>query len=85
MQSAILRYVYTLRLIGPISYLGACYIRAKVTKCQDIKSFVLLRDVYPINPKRTIEIINSRMYKDVYRYILEFIISIVFETSSTIN
>ena len=29
-------------------------------------SFVLLRDVYPINPKRTIEIINSR---DVYRYI----------------
>ena len=38
-------------------------------------SFVLLRDVYAINPKRTIEIINSR---DVYRYILEFIISIVF-------
>ena len=29
-------------------------------------SFVLLRDVYPINPKRTVEIINSR---DVYRYI----------------
>ena len=29
-------------------------------------SFVLLRDVYPINPKRTIEIISSR---DVYRYI----------------
>ena len=28
-----LRYVYTLRLIGPISYLGACYIRTKVTKC----------------------------------------------------
>ena len=28
-----LRYVYTLRLIGPISYLGACYIHAKVTKC----------------------------------------------------
>ena len=26
-----LRYVYTLRLIGPISYLGACYIRTKVT------------------------------------------------------
>ena len=29
-------------------------------------SFVLLRDVYPINPKRIIEIINSR---DVYIYI----------------
>ena len=29
----ILRYVYTLRLIGPISYLGACYIRTTVTKC----------------------------------------------------
>ena len=28
-----LSYVYTLRLIGPISYLGACYIRTKVTKC----------------------------------------------------
>ena len=28
-----LRYVYTLRLIGPISYLGACYIHTKVTKC----------------------------------------------------
>ena len=28
-----LRYVYTLRLIGTISYLGACYIRTKVTKC----------------------------------------------------
>ena len=27
-----LRYVYTLRLIGPISYLGACYIRTTVTK-----------------------------------------------------
>ena len=27
-------------------------------------SFVLLRDVYRINPKRTIEIINSRMYTD---------------------
>ena len=25
--------VYTLRLIGPISYLGACYIQTKVTKC----------------------------------------------------
>ena len=24
-----LRYVYTLRLIGPISYLGACYIRVR--------------------------------------------------------
>ena len=24
-----LRYVYTLRLIGPISYLGACYIRIR--------------------------------------------------------
>ena len=29
----LLRYVYTLRLIGPISYLDACYIRTKVTKC----------------------------------------------------
>ena len=38
-------------------------------------SFVLLRDVYPINPKRTIEIINSMMYTDTS---LEFIISIVF-------
>ena len=28
-----LRFVYTLRLIGPISYLGACYIRTKATKC----------------------------------------------------
>ena len=28
-----LRYVYTLRLIGPLSYLGACYIRTKVIKC----------------------------------------------------
>ena len=28
-----LRYGYTLRLIGPISYLGACYIRTKATKC----------------------------------------------------
>ena len=28
-----LKYVYTLRLIGPISYLGACYIRMKVIKC----------------------------------------------------
>ena len=28
-----LRYVYTLRLIGLISYLGACYIRTTVTKC----------------------------------------------------
>ena len=28
-----LRYVYTLRLIGPISYLGGCYRRTKVTKC----------------------------------------------------
>ena len=27
------QYVYTLRLIGPISYLGACYIHTKVTKC----------------------------------------------------
>ena len=27
------RYVYILRLIGPISYLGACYIRTTVTKC----------------------------------------------------
>ena len=27
-------------------------------------SFVLLRDENPINPKRTIEIINSRMYTD---------------------
>ena len=27
----LLTYVYTLRLIGPISYLGACYIRTKVT------------------------------------------------------
>ena len=27
------RYVYTLRLIGPISYLGACYIRTTLIKC----------------------------------------------------
>ena len=26
-------HLYTLQLIGPISYLGACYIRTKVTKC----------------------------------------------------
>ena len=26
-------YIYTMRLIGPISYLSACYIRTKVTKC----------------------------------------------------
>ena len=30
---SIISMVYTLRLIGPISYLGACYIRTKVTKC----------------------------------------------------
>ena len=30
-------YVYTLRLIGPISCLGACYIRTKVTKCVPVK------------------------------------------------
>ena len=29
----LLKYVYTLRLIGPISYLGGCYRRTKVTKC----------------------------------------------------
>ena len=28
-----LTYVYTLRLIGPISYLGGCYRRTEVTKC----------------------------------------------------
>ena len=28
-----LRYIYTLRLVGPISYLGGCYRRTKVTKC----------------------------------------------------
>ena len=28
----VLSYVYILRLIGPISYLGACYIRTTVTK-----------------------------------------------------
>ena len=32
MFAFILSYVYILRLIGPISYLGACYIRMKVTK-----------------------------------------------------
>ena len=35
-EVSVLRYVYTLRLIGPISYLGACYIYVriyKVTKC----------------------------------------------------
>ena len=32
-ETQALGYVYTLRLIGPISYLGACYIRTKVTKC----------------------------------------------------
>ena len=31
-----LRYVYTLRLIGPISYLGGCYRRTKVTKLKHI-------------------------------------------------
>ena len=29
----LLRYVYTLRLVGSISYLGGCYRRTKVTKC----------------------------------------------------
>ena len=29
LYSAVLNYVYTLRLIGPISYLGACYIRTR--------------------------------------------------------
>ena len=28
-----LKYVYILRLIGPISYLGVCYVRMTVTKC----------------------------------------------------
>ena len=42
-------------------------------------SFVLSRDVYPINPYKTIEIINSKMYTYTS---LEFIILIVFETSS---
>ena len=32
-QDGFLRYVYVLRLISPISYLGACYIRTTVTKC----------------------------------------------------
>ena len=32
-SKADLRCVYTLRFVGPISYLGACYIRTKVTKC----------------------------------------------------
>ena len=53
-------------------------------------SFVLHRDLSPINPKKTIEIINSRALSYIAlvrgQYIdnaLEFIISIVFETSST--
>ena len=29
----LLGYGYTMQLIGPISYLGACYIRTKATKC----------------------------------------------------
>ena len=33
LQQIVLSCVYTLGLIGPISYLGACYIRTKVTKC----------------------------------------------------
>ena len=31
-RKTVLRYVYTLRLIRPISYLYACYIHTKVTK-----------------------------------------------------
>ena len=42
-------------------------------------SFVFLWDVYPVNPKRIIQIKYSRMYTDTS---LEFIISIVLETST---
>ena len=40
---SLLRYVYTLRLIGPISYLGAYYIRTKVTKCIREKTTMYFR------------------------------------------
>ena len=43
-----LRYVYILRLIGPISYLGACYIRTKVTKCIREKMTLCFHG-YPLN------------------------------------
>ena len=38
-----LSYVYALRLIGQISYLGACYIRTKVTKCAREKMTLYFR------------------------------------------
>ena len=34
---------FPLRLIGPISYLGACYIRTKVTKCSREKMTMYFR------------------------------------------
>ena len=43
-KDLMLRCVYTLRLIGPISYLGACYIYTKVTKCIREKMTMCFRE-----------------------------------------
>ena len=49
----LLRYVYTLRLVGSISYLGGCYRRTKVTKClcqkMTLFSAVLISVCEPLN------------------------------------
>ena len=49
----VLRYVYTLRLVGSISYLGGCYRRTKVTKCicqkMTLFSAVLISVCEPLN------------------------------------
>ena len=45
----VLRYVYTLRLVGSISYLGGCYRRTKVTKCMSENDAVLISVCEPIN------------------------------------
>ena len=49
----VLRYVYTLWIVGSISYLGGCYRRTKVTKClcqkMTLFSAVLISVCEPLN------------------------------------
>ena len=49
----LLRYIYTLRLVGSISYLGRCYRHTKVTKCicqkMTLFSAVLISVCEPLN------------------------------------
>ena len=60
-------YVYTLRLIGPISYLGACYIRTKVTKCICEKMTLLMYSVLswvnrePLNHMHQLDTKSARL------------------------